>query len=129
MVTTALRRRALTAATTALLIAIVLGALAVAASATTGDPGSPRPTVVLVHGAFADASGWDAVTERLHDHGYTVLAPANPLRGLASDAAYVSSVLDTIEGPIVLVGHSYGGAVITNAAAGHPNVVALVYVA
>jgi len=88
-----------------------------------------RPTIVLVHGAWADASGWAAVTERLQDQGYTVIALANPLRGVPSDAAYLTSVLATISGPIVLVGHSYGGAVITNAATGNPNVKALVFIA
>ncbi|MET4158664.1 alpha/beta hydrolase [Agromyces sp. PvR057] len=88
-----------------------------------------KPTVVLVHGAFADSSGWNQVTERLQKRGYTVLAASNPLRGLAADAEYVKSILATIQGPIVLVGHSYGGAVITNAATGNPNVVSLVYVA
>jgi len=88
-----------------------------------------KPTVVLVHGAFADASGWSGVITRLQDDGYPVIAPANPLRGLSSDAAYLRTVLDTISGPIVLVGHSYGGAVITNAATGDPDVQALVYVA
>ncbi|RHA41013.1 alpha/beta fold hydrolase [Cellulomonas rhizosphaerae] len=87
------------------------------------------PTVVLVHGAFADASGWNAVTTRLVAHGYTVLAPPNPLRGLTADAEYLRTFLSTIAGPVVLVGHSYGGAVITNAATGNPNVKALVYVA
>ena len=92
--------------------------------------GSPvRPTIVIEHGAFTDASGWDAVAGRLRHRGYDVLAPANPLRGVASDAAYLKSVLKTIEGPIVLVGHSYGGAVITNAAVGVPKVKALVYIA
>jgi pimeloyl-ACP methyl ester carboxylesterase len=88
-----------------------------------------KPTVVLIHGAFADASGWAAVITRLQDRGYPVLAPANPLRGVASDSAYVASILATIEGPVILVGHSYGGEVITNAALGNPNVKALVYVA
>jgi pimeloyl-ACP methyl ester carboxylesterase len=85
--------------------------------------------VVLVHGAWADASSWNGVVKRLQRAGYPVIAPANPLRGLSSDAAYIGSVLTTVEGPVVLVGHSYGGAVITNAANGHPNVRALVYVA
>jgi pimeloyl-ACP methyl ester carboxylesterase len=89
----------------------------------------PKPTIVLVHGAFADASGWAGVTERLQDRGYTVVAPANPLRGVVSDASYLRSFLSTISGPIVLVGHSYGGVVISNAATGNPNVKALVYVA
>jgi pimeloyl-ACP methyl ester carboxylesterase len=86
------------------------------------------PTVVLVHGSFADASGWAGVVPILQEAGLNVLAPANPLRTVAGDAAYIRSVLDSIDGPIVLVGHSYGGFVITNAATGHPNVKALVYV-
>ena len=87
--------------------------------------------MVLVHGAWADASGWDGVIKRLQDDGYTIVAPANPLRGVASDATYIASVLDTIPGPVVLVGHSYGGLVINNAAAltKNKNVQALVYVA
>jgi pimeloyl-ACP methyl ester carboxylesterase len=86
-----------------------------------------RPTVVLVHGAFADASGFGAVASRLERRGYPVIAPANPLRGPANDAASVASVLRTIKGPIVLVAHSYGGAVITEAATQVSNVKALVY--
>ena len=78
---------------------------------------------------FADASGWNDVTRRLQRYGYTVIAPANPLRGVDSDSAYIKSVLDNLDGPIVLVGHSYGGFVMTNAAAGDPDVQALVYVA
>jgi pimeloyl-ACP methyl ester carboxylesterase len=88
-----------------------------------------KPTVVLIHGAFADASSWSAVVERLLRRGYHVLAPALPLRGVASDAAYIRSVLDSVQGPIVLVGHSYGGSVISQAAAGFPRVKALVYIA
>ena len=91
--------------------------------------GGKKPTVVLVHGAFADASGWNGVTTRLVAQGYRVYAPPNPLRGLTSDAEYLATFLSTIEGPVVLVGHSYGGAVITNAATGNDNVKALVYVA
>ncbi|MEU1548636.1 alpha/beta hydrolase [Nocardia sp. NPDC005745] len=87
------------------------------------------PTIVLVHGAFADSSSWNGVVERLRAQGHSVIAAANPLRGLDSDAAYVASVLDSVEGPCVLVGHSYGGSVITVAAAGKSNVEALVYVA
>ncbi|WP_326783092.1 alpha/beta fold hydrolase [Streptomyces sp. NBC_00151] len=90
---------------------------------------APKPTVVLVHGAFADSSGWSGVVARLRHDGYPVIAAANPLRGLDSDAAYVSSLLDSVPGPVVLVGHSYGGEVITNAAVGHANVKALVYIA
>jgi pimeloyl-ACP methyl ester carboxylesterase len=84
-------------------------------------------TVVLVHGAFADASGWNGVIERLRAEGVRVTAPANPLRGITADSAYVAAVLAQIDGPVVAVGHSYGGAVITNAAT--DNVVGLVYVA
>ena len=86
-------------------------------------------TVVLVHGAFADASSWNGVITRLQDEGLPVTAPANPLRGIAADAAYLASVLAQIEGPVLAVGHSYGGAVITNAATSAKNVVGLVYVA
>jgi len=88
-----------------------------------------RPTIVLVHGAFADASSWTGVIERLHQQGYTVIAPANPLRGVTSDSAYTASLLSQIDGPVLLAGHSYGGAVITNAAASAPNVAGLVFVA
>jgi pimeloyl-ACP methyl ester carboxylesterase len=88
-----------------------------------------EPTIVLVHGAFADASSWSGVIELLQQQRYVVLAPANPLRGLAADSAYLGSVLAQIEGPVLLAGHSYGGAVITDAATGAGNVVGLVYVA
>ncbi|MCH5673992.1 alpha/beta fold hydrolase [Streptomyces gilvus] len=88
-----------------------------------------KPTVVLVHGAWSDAAGWGGVVKRLQADGYPVTAPANPLRGLSSDATYLADYLKTIHGPIILVGHSYGGAVITDAATGNPNVKALVYVA
>ncbi|WP_330350541.1 alpha/beta fold hydrolase [Streptomyces sp. NBC_00582] len=86
------------------------------------------PTVVLVHGAFADATSWSGVITELQNHGIPVIAPPNPLRGLASDAAYVASVAAQIDGPVVLVGHSYGGALITVAGVTE-NVVGLVYVA
>ncbi|WP_330301939.1 MULTISPECIES: alpha/beta hydrolase [unclassified Streptomyces] len=88
-----------------------------------------KPTIVLIHGAFADGSSWSAVVARLQRQGHHVLAPALPLRGLASDAAYIRSVLDSVPGPIVLVGHSYGGSVISQAAAEFPRVKALVYIA
>jgi pimeloyl-ACP methyl ester carboxylesterase len=87
------------------------------------------PTVVLVHGAFADAGSWAGVTELLLAEGVAVQAPANPLRGIASDSAYVASVIAQIPGPVVAVGHSYGGAIISNAATQTANVVALVFVA
>ena len=86
------------------------------------------PTVLLVHGAFADAASWSGVITELQGHGIPVIAPPNPLRGLASDAAYVASVAAQIDGPVVLVGHSYGGALITVAGVTE-NVVGLVYVA
>jgi pimeloyl-ACP methyl ester carboxylesterase len=88
-----------------------------------------RPTVVLVHGAFADASSWNDVIERLQADGVQVTAPANPLRGISIDSAYIASLLDQIPGPVLAVGHSYGGAVITNAATKVNSVVGLVYVA
>src|SRR3954466_6175818 len=86
-------------------------------------------TVLLVHGAFADASSWNGVIARLQAKGVPVTAPANPLRGIAADSAYIAAVLEQIEGPVVAVGHSYGGAVLTNAATDAKNVVGLVYVA
>jgi pimeloyl-ACP methyl ester carboxylesterase len=86
-------------------------------------------TVVLVHGAFADASSWNGVIERLQAAGIQVTAPANPLRGISTDAAYIASVLNQIPGPVLAVGHSYGGAVISNAASDAANVVGLVFVA
>jgi pimeloyl-ACP methyl ester carboxylesterase len=87
------------------------------------------PTVVLVHGAFADASSWNGVIERLQAKNIPVVAPANPLRGIAHDSAYTAAVFEQIDGPVLAVGHSYGGAVITNAATEAKNVVGLVYVA
>ena len=86
-------------------------------------------TVVLVHGAFADSSSWAGVIERLQAKGTKVIAAANPLRGLKSDSAYVGALIDEIPGPVLVVGHSYGGAVISNAATGKSNVVGLVFVA
>ena len=88
-----------------------------------------RPTVVLVHGAFADGSSWNQVIKRLQAEGLQVTAPANPLRGIAIDSAYIKSFLEQIPGPVLLVAHSYGGAVITNAATNANNVLGLVYVA
>jgi pimeloyl-ACP methyl ester carboxylesterase len=84
-----------------------------------------RPTIVLVHGAFAELASWNDVIGTLLAQGYPVIAPANPLRGITSDAAYLASLLNGINGPMVLVGYSYGGSVITNAATGNPNVKAL----
>ena len=110
-------------------LAVMIAALYSASLTHAAEPSSAKPTIVIEHGAFADASSWAPVIERLQAQGYRVLAPANPLRGVAYDAAYLRSVLSTISGPIVLVGHSYGGFVITNAATGNANVKALVYVA
>ncbi|MFF0343545.1 alpha/beta fold hydrolase [Kribbella sp. NPDC004875] len=113
-------------------LAVVVAVLAVLLAAVTPAAAShqrgPKPTVVLVHGAWADGSSWSKVTSRLLDDGYTVRVPPNELRSLPTDAATIRNFLATISGPIVLVGHSYGGAVITNAATGNPNVKALVYV-
>ncbi|MDZ4367866.1 MAG: alpha/beta hydrolase [Afipia sp.] len=88
-----------------------------------------RPTIVLVHGAFADSSSWNSVIANLQKDGYRTVAIANPLRSVSNDARYVSEVVESIEGPVVLVGHSYGGQVISNAAKAHENIKALVYVA
>jgi pimeloyl-ACP methyl ester carboxylesterase len=110
---------------------IVLGALALAMPlvASAQKSPAPKPTVVLVHGAFADSSSWNGVIQRLHAKGYVVVAAANGLRSVKSDAASVNSLLKSIHGPVVLVGHSYGGSVISEAASGPDNVKALVYVA
>jgi len=125
-------RRGAIALVAGLTVAICSALLTAATSAATtrgaGTP-KPKPTVVLVHGAFADSSSWNGVVTRLRHDGYPVIAAANPLRGLASDAAYVRAVLNAVTGPVVLVGHSYGGSVITNAARGDSHVKALVYVA
>ncbi|MFG2051488.1 alpha/beta fold hydrolase [Micromonospora sp. NPDC048935] len=120
-------RRTLLAGSVAAATGAVLGAPAAQAHPRPGN--QPKPTVVLVHGAFADASGWNDVATRLIRDGYPVIAPANPLRGVATDSAYLASILATLSGPIVLAAHSYGGIVTTNAATGNPNVKALVYVA
>lgn len=106
--------------------AILAGALM---SGTASAQAPEKPTIVLVHGAFADSSSWNGVTARLVRDGYPVIAAANPLRGVKSDAEHVSSILASIDKPVVLVGHSYGGAVISGAAHGHKHVKALVYVA
>jgi pimeloyl-ACP methyl ester carboxylesterase len=88
-----------------------------------------RPTVVLVHGAFAESASWNSVIRRLQDQGYTAIAAANPLRSLSGDAQFLASILESIEDPVVLVGHSYGGSVISYAALGKANVKALVFAA
>lgn len=121
-------RTPLTLVATAAVAAGLFAATAGPANAAkTTSPKGAKPTVVLVHGAFADSSSWNGVIKELKEDGYPVVAAANPLRGVSSDAASVKSVLASIKGPVVLVGHSYGGAVISNAAHGADNVKALVY--
>src|SRR2546429_8128034 len=111
---------------------VIIALLAIPASVTFGSTRNVanvvKPSIVLVHGAWADGSSWSRVVGLLQVQGYTVYVHPTPLRGLASASAYIASFLQTITGPIILVGHSYGGAVITNAATGNPNVKALVYV-
>jgi pimeloyl-ACP methyl ester carboxylesterase len=125
---TTLRRITLLGAAAILVAAIApVAAAAPATGAAYGEP-TAKPTVVLVHGAWADGSSWQDVVVGLQRDGYTVDVPPNPLRGVAADAASLAAYLKTITGPIVLVGHSYGGFVITNAAPGNKNVRALVYV-
>ncbi|QRM45793.1 alpha/beta hydrolase (plasmid) [Rhizobium sp. BG4] len=99
------------------------------ASSVMGHAASQKPTVVLVHGAFADSSSWNRVVTLLERDGYPVVAVANPLRGVKSDGEYVAGIVKTVKTPVVLVGHSYGGSVISDAAAGVGNVKALVFVA
>lgn len=111
------------------LLALAVPALSGSSAASARPAPGPKPTIVLVHGAFADSSGWSRVAPVLQAEGYPVVAFSNPLRGVRYDSAYLRSFLDTIEGPVVLVAHSYGGAVISSAAAGDPDVKALVYVA
>jgi pimeloyl-ACP methyl ester carboxylesterase len=112
-------------------IAIIIAALFAISGPILGQEGTQmdsKPTIVLVHGAFADSSSWGKLIPTLLKQGYAVVAAANPLRGVKNDADYVNAVLDSIKGPIVLVGHSYGGMVITNAVKDNTNVQALVYV-
>lgn len=103
--------------------------LATGAQAQSAPAPSAKPTIVLVHGAFADSSSWNRVIPILQQDGYTVVAAPNPLRGVRADADVVADVVKSIDGPVVLVGHSYGGSVISEAAEGLPNVIGLVYVA
>ena len=132
-----LRRGRGPASIAVLAVVVVLGVLGGPAAATSfasaarsapASVCSVKPTIVLVHGAWAGTSSWSGEVDRLQHDGYVARAIANPLRGLTSDSADIANFLRTISGPVVLVGHSYGGSVITNAAAGVPNVKALVYV-
>ena len=111
---------------------LLMGALPVAAvlmaAASSQAQSNEKPTIVLVHGAFNESSSWEGVIRALPD-GYRVIAAANPLRGVKSDSTYLASLIDSIKGPVVLVGHSFSGLMITNAATGKSNVKALVYVA
>jgi pimeloyl-ACP methyl ester carboxylesterase len=109
--------------------AAVLPAARADASITAFEGTVTRPTIVLVHGAFADASSWNGIAKTLESRGYPVLSIANPLRGVGSDAQYAASVINAVKGPKVLVGHSYGGMIISKAAESNPDVKALVYVA
>jgi pimeloyl-ACP methyl ester carboxylesterase len=124
-----LRRGAAAGAGVLALTAAGVFAFGPSASASAAHDAAPKPTVVLEHGAFDDGSSWNGVIQRLQKDGYPVVAPADPLRGVASDSAYLRSVLDHIQGPVVLVGHSYGGEIISQAGAGDPEVKALVYAA
>jgi pimeloyl-ACP methyl ester carboxylesterase len=109
-------------------ITMLAASLALAGSAGAQEA-STRPTIVLVHGAFAESSSWSGVIEKLDRDGYHAIAAANPLRSVSGDAAAISTVINSQQGPVVLVGHSYGGPVMTEAANGASNVKALVYVA
>jgi len=111
----------------AALTAIFASAASAHPAHTRGHKGEVKPAIVLVHGAWADSGSWDRVVRRLQDRGFTVYAPPNPLMGLSNDTATIANFLSSIKGPIVLVGHSYGGEVITNAAVGNRQVKALVY--
>ncbi|MEV7080950.1 alpha/beta hydrolase [Streptomyces sp. NPDC093516] len=131
------RKRLVTGAVATAAAGVALGAFVISGTAngateTTAAPTTAkhaRPTIVLEHGAFADGSSWNGVISRLKADGYPVVAAANPLRGPASDAAALRTVLDHVKGPKIVVGHSYGGNVISEAATNDPDVKALVYVA
>ena len=126
------KRRFIAGGAAVVAAAAAIGAFALAGTANAAADKADRslkPTIVLEHGAFADASSWDGVIKDLRHDGYPVVAAANPLRSPASDAASLRALLDHIKGPVILVGHSYGGSVISEAAVGDANVKALVYVA
>jgi pimeloyl-ACP methyl ester carboxylesterase len=123
------RGMALAAVLVLALLALLLPRQITSTSAADASPSAAKPTIVLVHGAWADSSSWSKVIALLQRDGYMVLADPNPLRGLSSDAAYLSAFIKgRTTGPVILVGHSYGGAVITDAALNDPTVKALVYV-
>ena len=112
----------------AALIAAREGTATAATAQTDGRKPKVKPTIVLVHGGYADSSCWNATIAELQHKGYTTICGSNPLRGIPTDAPYIASLLDSISGPVVLVAHSMGGTVITNAAAGKADVKALVYI-
>jgi pimeloyl-ACP methyl ester carboxylesterase len=122
------RRRLLAPFTAVAVTACVLVAATTSGAEAHPSPSRPKPTVVLVHGAWADSSSWDGVVKRLQSAGYPVQVFPTPLRGLKSDSDYLRDYLSAVSGSIVLVGHSYGGAVITDAATGNANVKELVYI-
>ena len=123
------RGMALAAVLVLAILALLLPRQITSAGAADASPSAAKPTIVLVHGAWADSSSWSKVIALLQRDGYMVLADPNPLRGLSSDAAYLSAFIKgRTTGPVILVGHSYGGAVITDAALNDPTVKALVYV-
>jgi pimeloyl-ACP methyl ester carboxylesterase len=113
----------------AALMATPFGTAAATAAGRGESRPNAKPTIVLVHGGYADSSCWNGTLQILQEKGYTTICGSNPLRGIPTDAPYIGSLLDSISGPVVLVGHSMGGTVITNAAAGKGNVKALVYIA
>jgi pimeloyl-ACP methyl ester carboxylesterase len=119
----------LAARATAVVVCCALGVLGLVPAFARAQAGGALPTVVLVHGAWDRPAGWNGVAPRLSEAGYPVVVPDNPLRTVWGDAAAISRVLQGVAGPIVLVGHSYGGFVITNAALNNPRVKALVYIA
>lgn len=123
-----LHRPVLTALAALAIVAIAATGFVLFGSSDADSSAGPKPTIVLVHGAWADGSSWNEVSHQLQADGYDVRVPPNNLRGVRSDADHMRNYLSTIDGPIVLVGHSYGGMVITNAAVGNDQVRALVYV-
>jgi pimeloyl-ACP methyl ester carboxylesterase len=113
----------------AALMATPLGAASATTTRSVSSGSNGKPTIVLVHGGYADSSCWNQTLQHLQGEGYTTTCGSNPLRGIPTDAPYIGSLLDSITGPVVLVAHSMGGTIITNAAAGKSNVRALVYIA
>ncbi|TWI64353.1 pimeloyl-ACP methyl ester carboxylesterase [Pseudoduganella lurida] len=110
-------------------ISLATTLLAAVLAAPAAGAADAKPTIILVHGAFADSSSWDGVMARLQKDGYPVIGAANPLRSVKGDAAYVAGIVKSVPGPVILVGHSYGGSVISAAVQGNANVKGLVYVA